>query len=115
MNHLDEIKTENFSFLGLNNHFRGEIELTGNVKICSTLEGTITVTQEGQLTIEREGLIKGELRCHDVEIMGSFEGRLESEGKVIIRSSASVTGEISAKDLAIYPGSVVNIKGFTSQ
>jgi cytoskeletal protein CcmA (bactofilin family) len=113
MNEIEDIKSENFSFLGVNNTLRGEFELTGNIKVCSFIEGKIALDEGGQLTIEREGMIKGELNCYDVEIIGRFDGKLESRGKVIIRSSASVSGEITAKSLAIYPGAIVNVKGFT--
>jgi len=110
-----EVKTKNFSFLGKKNFLKGEFHFSGNTRISSQLEGELFIGQDGALFLEQDAVFKGNIHCHNVHIFGSFEGQIESQGKVIIHSSAMVSGQIRADQIAIYPGAVVNIDGTTPE
>lgn len=111
MDTLLTLQRQDFSILGKDSILKGEFELSGMVKISSTLEGTLKMGPDGRLTIEPQGFIKGKIFCNHIEILGTFEGEIVSQGKVVIRPSARVFGQIKAKSLAIFPGACVNIDG----
>ena len=106
-------KNLNFSILGQQCTFRGNLLLNGPVTIASDIEGDIVVEDNSKLVLERTSHYKGKIKCFDIEIFGSFEGEIVAKGKIVIRSSAHVTGNLQSSNLSIYPGAVVNIEGNT--
>lgn len=114
MNELG-FKKLNFSVLGRDCEFIGELRFKGDTLVNSKIDGTISVVDEGKLTIERNAIINGEVYCHDVEVFGEVQGMIRATGKLIVRSSAVVSGNIEAKSISIYPGAVLNIEGHTPE
>jgi cytoskeletal protein CcmA (bactofilin family) len=83
------------------------LKLEGKIKACSTLrvEGEI----EGQarareLVIVDGGSFIGTAEVTEAEIAGRFEGTLRVSGKLMIRRSGRVKGEVSYSQLEIEPG-----------
>lgn len=114
MNELD-FKKLNFSVLGRNCQFEGELKLFGDTLITCNVKGTLVVQDQGKLTIERGADICGDIYCNDIEVFGNVEGSIRAQGTLTIRSSAQVSGNIEAKSLSIYPGAVLNIEGHTPE
>ena len=114
MNELD-FKKLNFSVLGRNCEFEGELKLFGDTLITCHVKGTLAMQDQGKLTIERGANISGDIYCHDIEIFGNVEGSIRAHGTLTVRSSAQVSGNIEAKSLSIYPGAVLNIEGHTPE
>ena len=109
----DEMKDMSFSFMGKGSILVGKFSLKGSTHLASHLEGELTMEDGGTLIIEPDGSFDGILRGRDIEIFGHFKGSLVSDGKVIIHSCASITGDIEAAHLIIRPGAIVNIEGRT--
>lgn len=112
-NHID-LHNQDFSFLGKNSIISGEFHFEGPAHIASRLNGDVYMEKKNDLCIERNGHITGTIKCHNIEIYGTFEGTLEASGKIIIYPPANITGKISASDLVIYPGAILNIDGNTA-
>ena len=108
-----DMHKKNFSHLGKESYIKGELHLHGFAKISSKIEGDILMDEHSKLTIETCGSVQGTIIGYDVEIFGLFRGEIKSKGKVIIQPSATVSGNIQAKNLTIYPGATVNIDGNT--
>jgi cytoskeletal protein CcmA (bactofilin family) len=107
------LRNQDFSFLGKGSVIKGDFTLNGPTKIAAQIEGDLQMHGKSSLTIERSGIFLGNIKCHDLEIFGVFEGSVSSSGKVVIYPPAKITGEIKAKDFIVHPGAILNIKGHT--
>ncbi|MCK5074162.1 MAG: polymer-forming cytoskeletal protein [Bacteriovoracaceae bacterium] len=108
------IKEQDFSFWGQGSKIKGEFHLKGPTLLGSIVEGELVMTDNAPLCVEREGSFKGTVKCHDIEIYGSFEGILQATGRATIYPSATLLGTIRAHDLIVHPGATLNIEGHTS-
>src|SRR3989338_7873704 len=106
----NDLKESNLSVLGKDLFIKGELHLSGMVRLSSRIEGTIIMKNQGELIIERRAIIHGHLFCHNLELFGQFYGSITATGTLIIRSSAKFSGKLTAKTLSIYPGSIVNME-----
>lgn len=91
---------EGTTVIGKSVSIRGEITGSEELYIDGRVDGTITLT-ENRLTIGPNAQVRAELHVHDVLIFGLQEGSIQSTGKVELRQSAHVTGDITAARLSI--------------
>ena len=115
MDNFIDIKKWIFLFLGRGSLFNGVFTLRGTTYLNSRLDGEILVEDKGHFIVEDEGVLIGTLSGHDVDIFGRFEGILTASGKLVIHSTAYVSGEIQVGRLVIKPNAYVNIKIRTTE
>ncbi len=84
------------------------VELKGDVKGCrkvavdGDLEASVTSTEH--LVIGSEGALRGSCEVETAEIAGSFDGTLTVRGRLLVRGTGRVTGEIRFGELEIERG-----------
>jgi cytoskeletal protein CcmA (bactofilin family) len=105
----NDFRQFNYNVLGVKSRIIGDLILSGDAIITSSVEGSIEVVENGKLILERGSFIKGKIKAIDLEIFGQVEGEIECSGLVSIRSSAHVTGSIKSARLVIYPGAIVEM------
>ena len=110
-----DLKKMDFSFFGKGSVLNGTFSLKGVTHLNAKFDGNITMEDRQPFILEDEGVFTGTLKGHDVDVSGKFEGTLMATGKVTIRSTAEISGEIEARQLVIHPGSQVNIKADTEE
>lgn len=89
-----------------------EISLNGQITACDKVivEGKV----EAQLTdsrfveVSESGQFKGSAEVEEAEIRGRFEGRLSVRGRLLIRGSGKVTGEIAYGQIEIECGGEIS-------
>lgn len=89
-----------------------EISLNGQITACDkvVVEGRV----EAQLTdsrfveITETGQFKGSAEVEEAEVRGRFEGRLSVRGRLLIRGSGKVSGEIAYGQLEIECGGEIS-------
>lgn len=89
-----------------------EISLNGQITACDKVivEGRV----EAQLTdsrfveITETGQFKGSAEVEEAEVRGRFEGRLSVRGRLLIRGSGKVSGEIAYGQLEIECGGEIS-------
>jgi cytoskeletal protein CcmA (bactofilin family) len=83
-------------------------ELTGNedLFIDGDIEGTITL-QESRLTIGPNANIRADISVRDIIIFGRLTGNVKASGRVDLRQSATVSGDILADRLSIEESAVL--------
>ena len=113
MEEPSEIKNMDFSFFGKGSVLNGTFLLRGTSHLNAHFEGDITLEEGHCFSIEDEGVLVGTLKSHDVEIFGKFQGTLKASGKVVIHSTAVVSGDIMADRLSVHPNACVNITAHT--
>lgn len=84
----------------------GDIQAKGGFRIEGTLLGNLSTS--GKVVISKEGIIKGDLFCNSADFEGNFDGKLNVEETLTLRSSAIIEGEVTAGKLSIEPGASFN-------
>jgi len=84
------------------------IELKGEVKGCRTLEvdGDLdaTVAASEHLAIGTEGAFRGACEVETADIAGSFDGTLSVRGRLLVRATGAIKGDIRFGELEIERG-----------
>lgn len=85
-----------------------EIELNGKITSCDLLivEGRVeaTLSETRAVEIADTGVFKGSAEIEEAEISGRFDGNLAVRGRLFIRATGKVTGEIRYGQLEVECG-----------
>jgi cytoskeletal protein CcmA (bactofilin family) len=85
-----------------------DISLSGDITACDKLivEGSIEANMQDCRVVEiaESGLFKGKADIGEADISGSFEGTLTVHGRLVIRATGSVRGEVAYGELEIETG-----------
>ncbi len=91
---------EGSTIVGKSVTIRGEITGSEELYLDGKVDGKITLT-ENRLTIGPNAQVHAELHVHDLVVFGYQEGPVFSTGKVELRQSSVVMGDITAARLSI--------------
>jgi len=108
-----DISNQNFSLLGKGSKIQGSFIFSGVTRLNSLIDGEITMQTLDDLSIEKDAIIKGNIKCHNLNIYGNFEGNILASGKVSLYPCAILKGKINASQLEIHPGALVEFEGHT--
>jgi cytoskeletal protein CcmA (bactofilin family) len=86
--------------IGHSAKLRGELSCADDLQIEGEFEGTIRQTG-GRLTIGAEARVYASIWATDVVVYGNVEGDIRASGRVDLRSSAVVNGDIFAGRLSM--------------
>ncbi len=85
-----------------------EISLTGQITACDrvVVEGKVeaTLTDSRFIEIAETGQFKGSAEIEEAEIRGRFEGKLSVRGRLLIRGSGKVMGEVAYGQIEVECG-----------
>lgn len=90
--------------IGKDTQFKGSIKTKGLIRIDGEMEGDVAT--QGDVVIGEGGKVNLELKARNVAVAGRFEGNLETEGKLEIRSSGVVVGNVKTNGLIVDDGAV---------
>lgn len=89
-----------------------EISLNGQITACDrvVVEGRVEaqLTESRFVEITETGQFKGSAEVEEAEIRGRFEGRLSVRGRLLIRGSGKVSGEIAYGQIEIECGGEIS-------
>jgi cytoskeletal protein CcmA (bactofilin family) len=100
---------EGSTVIGKSVVIRGELSGSEDLYIDGDIEGTITLP-ESRLTIGQNAQIRANISVHDVIIFGHLTGNIQASGRVDLRQSAFVKGDILAGRLSIEESAVLTGK-----
>ena len=103
---LDRGKGDIKAFLGAGSSFEGKLEFEDIVRLDGNFIGEIL--SRGTLIIGQEANVKAELRVDTMILSGSFQGNIEANSKVVLKSPARVTGNITTPMLLVEEGVILN-------
>lgn len=86
--------------LGRTTRLRGDLECDGDLQIDGDFEGSIR-QNGGRVSIGPESRVRAHIIAQDVIVMGKVEGDIRATGRVELRSTAVVTGDIFAGRLSM--------------
>ena len=99
---LDKVNT----VIGKDAFFKGTITAKGFIRIDGEAEGS--VSNKGDLVIGESGRLKADLKGRNITIAGHYEGNLEADGRLELKSTAKVLGKFKANTLLVEDGAVLN-------
>jgi cytoskeletal protein CcmA (bactofilin family) len=94
-------KGETFSIIDKGMTVDGSLVGNGNLVVNGMVKGTIT----GQsVVISEGGQIAADTKVATMTVGGSFDGRVETSGQLVILATGRCTGEIVCGDLVVEAG-----------
>ena len=88
------------------------IAISGEIDACDhlTVEGTVEAALKGAsvLDIAEGGTFYGTVEIDEAVIAGRFEGDITVNGRLLIRSTGTITGSIAYKELEVESGAVID-------
>ena len=79
----------------------GSLVGKGNLVVKGSVKGTLTGES---VVISEEGRIAADTKADNLTVGGSFEGRVETSGQLVILATGKCTGEIICGDLVVEAG-----------
>jgi cytoskeletal protein CcmA (bactofilin family) len=97
---------EGSTVIGKSVVIRGELSGQEDLYIDGDVEGTVTLP-ESRLTIGPNAQVRADVNAREIVIFGNLTGNITSTGRVDLRQSAVVKGDILAGRLSIEESAVV--------
>ncbi len=91
---------EGSTVIGKSVTIRGELSGKEDLYMDGTVEGTITLSGS-RLTVGPNARLMADLSAQDVVVYGFVEGNIRATGRIELRESAVVKGNIAAERLSI--------------
>ncbi|MDR0836135.1 MAG: polymer-forming cytoskeletal protein [Tannerella sp.] len=84
----------------------GKIETESDFRLDGRIDGEVQC--KGKIVIGPKGSVKGNISTDNAEIFGTVEGIIRVRERLILKSTATVTGDIFIQTLEIEPGAKLN-------
>ena len=97
---------EGSTLIGKSVSIRGELSGSEDLFLDGRFEGTINLS-ESRLTVGPNAEVTADLNVRDVIIFGLVDGNIHATGRIELRQSAVVTGDIHAGRLSIEESATV--------
>ena len=91
---------EGSTVIGKSVTIRGELSGSEDLFMDGEIEGTITLT-DSRLTVGPNARVHADISVQDVIVFGKIEGNVRATGRLELRQSASIVGDIQAGRLSI--------------
>ena len=95
-----------FNALTAGSQIVGNIKAVSDIRIDGALEGDLDCTSK--IIVGEKGSVRGNIKGQQIEIYGQVVGSVISSGTLAFRSTANVTGEITAQTLVVEPKAIFN-------
>lgn len=90
------------TIIGADTTLTGDLTLQGSVRIDGNVTGNIHC--DGEVTIGREGSVDGDVDADVVVLGGKLNGRLLASVRLVMESTASLTGDLATTALEVAEG-----------
>ncbi len=92
--------------IGATTKIKGDITSQEDFRIDGHFEGNLTTTSK--IVLGEKGVLDGNIKCGNAEILGKVTGDLIVDNLLSIKSTAQIDGNVVTGKLAIEPGAVFN-------
>jgi cytoskeletal protein CcmA (bactofilin family) len=97
---------EGSTVIGKSVVIRGDVSGNEDLYIDGDIEGTITLT-DSQLTVGPNARVRADVSVRDIVVFGHLTGNINATGRVDLRQSALVNGDVLAGRLSIEESAVL--------
>ena len=91
---------EGSTVIGKSVTIRGELSGKEDLYMDGTIEGTIMLP-DSRLTVGPNGRVMADMEARDIVVYGLVQGNIQASGRLELRESAEVKGDIRAERLSI--------------
>jgi len=81
---------------------KGDIISQADFRLDGELVGNFT--SKGKIVIGPAGSVTGDIRCKNADIEGRFNGKIEVDEQLNVKSKAHIKGEVITGKLSVEPG-----------
>ena len=99
----------NAAAIGKSVEIRGEVKGSEDLVIEGRVEGTITIS-DSRLTVGANANVHANVSARDVVILGTLHGNVLATGRVDLRKTGNLTGDITAARLSIEENAIFSGK-----
>lgn len=98
------------TLIGANASIVGDIGFRGGLRVDGSVVGNVAVSYAecGSLCVGERGTIQGDLRVTDLILDGAIVGSVFATGRVEIRSTGKIRGDVHAETIEIHAGAVMD-------
>jgi cytoskeletal protein CcmA (bactofilin family) len=97
---------EGSTLIGKSVSIRGELTGSEDLFLDGQFDGTVTLTGS-RLTVGPNARVVGDINVRDIIVFGRIEGNVHASGRIELRQSAVVQGDIFAARLSIEESATV--------
>ncbi len=101
----DEI-TNSSNVIGKGTVLEGNIEASGNIRIEGKIIGNLK--SKSKVALGHSCVVDGNVVAQNADIEGTVRGKVEITDLLVLKSTATVHGDISTGKLVVEPGAVFN-------
>jgi cytoskeletal protein CcmA (bactofilin family) len=94
------------TLIGAGTVFEGDILSDRSIAIEGRVKGRIVA--KGDLVIGSEAVVEAEIATENIEVYGQVMGNIRAGGRLEVGATGGITGDVTAKVLAIKEGGNVN-------
>jgi len=103
----EDVRAEDtISIVGMGMKFVGDCETDGALRIEGTVEGSVRAG--GEVVIGPKGVVQGDVHARDATVAGTVTGRLIADGRLELRDTSRLDGEVFAARIRVGDGAIVN-------
>jgi cytoskeletal protein CcmA (bactofilin family) len=92
--------------IGKGTSLEGNIETFGNIRIEGKVRGN--VTSKSKIALGNGSHVEGNIKAQNADIEGEVRGKIEISEMLILKSTASVHGDMVTGKLVVEPGAAFN-------
>jgi cytoskeletal protein CcmA (bactofilin family) len=97
---------EGSTVIGKSVVIHGQLSGSEDLYMDGEIEGSITL-QDSRLTVGPNARVKADLRVRDAIVFGRVEGNVRASGRIEMRQSAAVVGDLFAARLSVEENAVI--------
>ena len=101
----DEI-TNSSNVIGKGTVLEGNIETAGNIRIEGKIIGNLK--SKSKVALGNSSMVDGNVSAQNADVEGTVKGKVEIGDMLVLKSTATVHGDISTGKLVVEPGAVFN-------
>ncbi|MBF0117481.1 MAG: polymer-forming cytoskeletal protein [Desulfobacterales bacterium] len=98
-------KSKVFSIIDNGTEIEGKISTTGRLIIKGKVSGTLFAEN---VVVAKEGSLKGDVKAHNINIAGFFDGNADVINEISVLSTGSCLGKVSCKKIDVEVHGVLN-------
>jgi cytoskeletal protein CcmA (bactofilin family) len=91
----------------------GEVIASEPLLVAGHVDGTIEVSGHGVI-LSASGRLEGHVTADTVVVEGTVNGRLDAVGRIVVRETATIEGELRAPSVSLADGALVRGRVETS-
>jgi cytoskeletal protein CcmA (bactofilin family) len=85
---------------------KGEVHASEPLLIEGHVDGSIEVSGHGVI-LSASGRLEGHITADTVVVEGTVNGRLDAAGRIVVRETANIQGELFAPSVSLADGALV--------